>query len=102
MYLGYALWEGKQWLFQACKVLSILETKNIQQVREFLVSVALCHLWIPGFAELTQLLDEATKETKNFVWTSEQQKIFDKVKWALVSTPALELPDMTYSPFTYV
>lgn len=39
------------------------------------------------------------KEGGKFHWTFEHQEAFDKTKQALLSAPALDLPDLT-KPFT--
>jgi hypothetical protein len=64
-------------------------------VREFLDAVGFCRVWILGFAEMAKPLYEGTKEAKDFVWTQEHQRAFEKVKQALLSAPALGLPDIT-------
>ena len=67
-------------------------------MREFLGTTDFFTLWIPGFAELARPLYTNTKETENFSWTKEHQGAFEKIKEALVSAPALGLPDIT-KPF---
>ena len=57
-----------------------------------------CHLWVPGFAEITRPLYEATKEGKTFEWTEKEETAFNQLKKALLSAPALGLPDIT-KPF---
>jgi hypothetical protein len=49
-------------------------------------------------------LYEATKrgERKPLIWKSEQQQAFHAIKEALVSAPALGLPDMKKPFFLYV
>lgn len=99
-YLGYTLKENQWWLSSTRKetILSILTPQNPRQVREFLGSAGFCRLWIPDFAEIARHLYEATREAKDFVWTYDHQKAFDKIKQALLSAPALGLPDIT-KPF---
>jgi hypothetical protein len=43
-------------------------------------SIGFYRLWIPGFAEIVKPLYEATKESKDFIWTQEKQRAFEKVK----------------------
>jgi hypothetical protein len=56
-------------------------------------------LWIPSFATLAALLYPLTKETGTFPWTPNHQRAFEEIKKALLSAPALALPDLT-KPFT--
>jgi hypothetical protein len=56
-------------------------------------SAGFFRLWIPGFTEIAKPLYEATRETKDFVWTQDHQKTFDKIKQNLLLAPALGLPD---------
>lgn len=100
-YLGYLLKEGKRWLTPARKatVMKIPAPTTPRQVREFLGTAGFCRLWIPGFASLAAPLYPLTKESFPFVWTEEHQKAFDHIKEALLSAPALALPDLT-KPFT--
>lgn len=55
-------------------------------------------LWIPGFAEMAAPLYPLTKQGVPFEWTDKQQKAFENIKRALLSSPALSLPDIT-KPF---
>ncbi|XP_062951486.1 uncharacterized protein LOC134376867 [Cynocephalus volans] len=70
-----------------------------RQVREFLGTAGFCRLWIPGFASLAAPLYPLTRENIPFTWTEKHQKAFDHIKEALLSAPALALPDLT-KPFT--
>ncbi|XP_035296978.1 protein NYNRIN-like isoform X3 [Cricetulus griseus] len=72
---------------------------TLRQVREFLGTAGFCRLWIPGFATLAAPLYPLTKEKFSFTWTEEHQRAFDKIKTALLTAPALTLPDLT-KPFT--
>ena len=66
-----------------------------RQVREFLGTSGFCRLWIPGFATLATPLYLLTKESREFRWTSKYQRAFENIKEALLTVPALELPDLT-------
>ena len=103
-YLGYILKEGQWWLSKARKetVLKIPKPQNQRGIREFLGSAGFCRLWIPGFAEMAKLLYQATKETIPFAWTEEMDKAFQDIKTALLSAPALSLPDVTKPFLLYV
>ncbi|XP_045636765.1 uncharacterized protein LOC123781347 [Ursus americanus] len=73
--------------------------KSPRQVREFLGTAGFCRLWIPGFATLAAPLYPLTKEGSPFIWGADQQEAFDNIKRALLSAPALTLPDVS-KPFT--
>ena len=73
--------------------------RNPREVREFLGTAGFCRLWIPGFAELAAPLYTLTKGSTPFTWQEEHQLAFETLKKALLSAPALGLPD-TSKPFT--
>ena len=104
VYLGYTLRDGKQWLTEARKrtVTQIPTLATPRQVREFLGTAGFCRLWIPGFATLAAPLYPLTKESGEFRWTSEHQKAFENIKEALLTVPALALPDLTKPCILYV
>ena len=76
------------------KILVLIMAKQI----EFPVTVDCCDLWILDFAELAKPLYEATKEGQDFLWTEHHKQTFDKLKQSLLSSPALDLLDVT-KPF---
>ena len=100
-YLGYILSEGKRWLTPGRieTVARIPPPQNPREVREFLGTAGFCRLWIPGFAELAAPLYALTKESAPFTWQEKHQSAFEALKEALLSAPALGLPD-TSKPFT--
>lgn len=53
---------------------------------------------ILGFAELAAPLYLLTKSNRPFKWGKEEHEAFDSIKQALLSRPALGLPDVT-KPF---
>lgn len=100
-YLGYDLKGGLRALsnqrIQA--VLQIPEPTTKRQVREFLGAVGYCRLWILGFANIAKPLHDLTRgKEDSFTWTEEGKQAFLALKEALVSAPALALPDLT-KPF---
>uniref|UniRef100_A0ABI7W4Z2 Reverse transcriptase domain-containing protein n=1 Tax=Felis catus TaxID=9685 RepID=A0ABI7W4Z2_FELCA len=99
-YLGYILSEGKRWLTPGRieTVARIPPPQNPREVREFLGTAGFCRLWIPGFAELATPLYALTKESAPFTWQEKHQSAFEALKEALLSAPALGLPD-TSKPF---
>ena len=72
------------------------EGKRIFRVRWF------CRLWIPNYAELAKPLYEATKSPTPFNWTERMETSFKTIKTALLSAPALGLPDVTKPFLLYV
>ncbi|CAD7676527.1 unnamed protein product [Nyctereutes procyonoides] len=100
-YLGYLLEGGQRWLTESRKkaVALIPAPTNAKGLREFLGSGGFCRLWIPGFAEMAAPLYPLTKSNTPYHWGKEQQLAFDKIKRALLTAPALSLPDVT-KPFT--
>lgn len=92
-YLGYILKDGKRWLTEAWKktVLQIPVPQTPRQVREFLGTA--------GFAALAAPLHTLTRSETEFQWKPEHQAAFDALKQALLTAPALVLPDLT-KPFT--
>ena len=83
-------------------VLKIPCPQNVHQSREFLGSAGYCRLWIPGFAEIARPLYEATKEKQEFTWTETMENSFTRLKQALLSAPALGLPDLTKPFYLYI
>lgn len=100
-FLGYTLRGGKRWLTEARKktVVHIPAPTSRKQLREFLGTAGFCRLWIPGFASLAAPLYPLLKGDAEFSWGPEQQQAFDEIKKALLSAPALALPDVE-KPFT--
>ncbi|XP_045855713.1 protein NYNRIN-like [Meles meles] len=99
-YLGYELYNGQRWLTAARKetISGIPAPQNHRQLQEFLGTAGFCRLWIPGFEEIAAPLYPLTKQDTPFVWTEQQQQAFDHIKQALLTSPALGLPDIT-KPF---
>ena len=103
-YLGYLLKGGQRWLLESRKdtVAWIPAPKSPKQVREFWGTAGFCRLWIPGFAELAAPLYPLTKNGIPFAWGDKEQRAFDRIKRALLSAPALGLPDVTKPFHLYV
>lgn len=99
-YLGYLIKEGQRWLTEARKktVMGLPTPQTPRQLREFLGTAGFCRLWIPGFAEMAAPLYPLTKAGTLFEWGPDQQKAYQKIKQALLTAPALGLPDLT-KPF---
>lgn len=101
-YLGYDLNQGKRALSaRRIQAITHIPTPNTKrQVREFLGAIGYCRLWILGFAELAKPLYSATAGGDTpLAWTPEADAAFHALKQALISAPALALPDIT-KPFS--
>ncbi|XP_063110584.1 LOW QUALITY PROTEIN: uncharacterized protein LOC106026990 [Cavia porcellus] len=101
IFLGYSLKGGQRWLTEARKqtVVQIPPPKSQKQLREFLGTAGFCRLWIPGFATLAAPLYPLLKGGSPFIWKKDHQQAFDAIKRALLSAPALALPNVD-KPFT--
>jgi hypothetical protein len=71
-------------------------------VREFLGTAGFCRLWITGFTILAAPLYSPTEESGKFRRISEHQRTFGNIKEALLTVPALALPDLTKPFILYV
>lgn len=97
-YLGIShITEGERTLLES-RIQATLATptpKTKRQVCEFLGAVGYCRLWILRFAEITKPLYTVTggKEA-DLTWTETEEKAFQTLKTALVSAPALALPNL--------
>ncbi|XP_037228175.1 uncharacterized protein LOC119140745 [Falco rusticolus] len=60
-----------------------------------------CRLWIMNYGLIAKPLYEAQKNSP-FVWGPQQQKAFVELKRALMSAPALGLPDLTKDFYLFV
>ena len=79
-----------------CKeaICGIPEPKNVHELRAFLGMAGWCRLWIMNYGLIAKPLYEAQKNFP-FVWGPHQQQAFKDLKQALMSAPALELPNLT-------
>ncbi|XP_006019062.1 fumarate hydratase, mitochondrial [Alligator sinensis] len=70
-----------------------------RQLRGFLGMAGFCRIWIPNFGLIAKALYEATTGCEGELqWTAECRKSFDTIKWALITAPALGLPNLS-KPF---
>ena len=101
-YLGVVLRGGTRLLDQSRKeVILRIPQPTRQQVQEFLGATGFCRVWIGGYSQMVQVLCELlTGPNGNSLnWTERQQEAFEALKLAIMSAPALGLPDLA-KPFT--
>ena len=102
-YLGFVLRESTILLDQSRKevILRLPTPKTQQQVRKFIGITGFCRIWIPRYSQRAQPLFELlTGPEENPVnWTEKQPEVFEELRLAITSAPALGLPDLT-KPFT--
>jgi RNase H-like domain found in reverse transcriptase/Reverse transcriptase (RNA-dependent DNA polymerase)/Integrase zinc binding domain len=71
---------------------------SVTEVRSFLGLANFYRRFVEGYARIAMPLTELTKDNVPFVWGSDQQQAFDRLKAALCSAPVLIIPDQT-KPF---
>nr|XP_060615872.1 uncharacterized protein LOC132765610 [Anolis sagrei ordinatus] len=105
-YLGFRLAQGFRRLEVERKeaICSIPTPQTRKQIREFLGAAGFCRIWVPNFGLYAKPLHEATKGKSGdpLVWGPEQQLAFEDLKKALMSAPALGLPDLEKIFYLYV
>ncbi|EFP07148.1 hypothetical protein CRE_30552 [Caenorhabditis remanei] len=72
--------------------------KNVTEVRAFLGLASFYRRFIKNFSKITTPLTELTKKDSEFHWEEEQEKAFEQLKFALVSSPVLAAPKLGF-PF---
>ena len=65
----------------------------MSEVKSFLGLAQYCAKFIPDFASVTDPLWELTRGDQKFVWSTRQQKAFDKVKSLITQAPILAYYD---------
>ena len=70
---------------------SVIRPRVCQKSKAF--SAQYCAKFIPDFASVTDLLWELTRGDQKFVWSTQQQKAFDKVKSLITQAPTLAYYD---------
>ncbi|GBG72566.1 hypothetical protein CBR_g12136 [Chara braunii] len=68
---------------------------NIRDVRSFLGLASYYRKFIKNFSAIAAPLTDLTKKDTSFLWTSECQEAFTRLKEALIRAPLLKLPDPT-------
>ena len=101
-HLGFVLKKGTRLLGKSRNevILRIPTPKTRRQVWEFLGATGFCRIWIPGYSQMAHPLCELLIGPKQSPvhWTGKQQKACDELSLALLSAPALGLPDLA-KPF---
>ncbi|XP_052664001.1 uncharacterized protein LOC128151055 isoform X1 [Harpia harpyja] len=102
-YLGYEISAGQRTLGQARKE-AICQNQKPQTVKElqtFLGMTVWCRLWVYNYGLLVKPLYALTAtEQKHLEWNKETERAFELLKKALMSAPALGLPDLLFSAGT--
>lgn len=71
-----------------------------KQVRSFLGLVGFYRRFIPNFSAIAAPLTDLTRkgQPNKCIWGQQQENVFTSLKYALIATPVLKLPDMS-KPF---
>ena len=69
------------------------EPSTTKELRSFLGLASYYRRFIPKFAEISAPLHEATSTKRDYKWTDEMQKAFERLKFKLTSPPVLAFPD---------
>lgn len=97
IFLGHCISQGTKHLTEERKqaISKVSEPRTEKRVRAFLGLVGYCREWIPNVTELLDPLYEATKGTTKgpVEFNEEQRNCFHKLREAIVSTPAIGLPN---------
>ncbi|RMC11053.1 hypothetical protein DUI87_12245 [Hirundo rustica rustica] len=104
IYLGYEVSAGQRTLGQDHKE-AICQTPKPQaekELRTFLGTTGWCRLWIYNYGLLVKpLYDLITEGTRDLQWTKAATRAFDQLKKALMSAPALGIPDVSNQFFLF-
>ncbi|GBG45518.1 hypothetical protein CBR_g78980, partial [Chara braunii] len=97
IYLGHVI-SGEGLAPEAMKVVVVQDwprPANIRDVRSFLGLASYYRKIIKNFSAIAAPLTDLTKKDTSFLWTSECQEAFTRLKEALIRAPVLKLPDPT-------
>ncbi|KAK4811133.1 hypothetical protein QYF61_019764, partial [Mycteria americana] len=94
IYLGFEILQGQRRLGAGRKeaICQVPEPRTIGELRTFLGMARWCRLWILNYAALKG------SQENHLLWTPECRTAFKNLKKALMSAPALGLPDLA-KPF---
>ncbi|GBG68128.1 hypothetical protein CBR_g2679 [Chara braunii] len=97
VYLGHVI-SGEGLAPEATKVAAVQDwprPANIRDVRSFLGLASYYRKFIKNFSPIAAPLTDLTKKDTSFLWTSECQEAFTRLKEALIRASVLKLPDPT-------
>lgn len=80
-------------------ILNLDSPKTAKEIRRFVGMAGWYRRFIPSFSELISPLNKLTHTNTRFVWTSECENSFQKIKQLLTSAPILTRPDFS-KPFS--
>ncbi|RMB97507.1 hypothetical protein DUI87_25988 [Hirundo rustica rustica] len=104
IYLGYEISAGQRTLGQDRKE-AICQTprpQTVKELRTFLGMTGWCRLWIHSYGLLVKpLYALITNGNRNLQWTKEATQAFHQLKNALMSAPALGLPNVSKTFFLF-
>jgi len=96
IYLGYEIRAGQARKEAICQTLRL---QPVKELRTFLGMTGWCQLWIYNYGLLVKPLYALTATGQNHLkWNKETMQAFELLKKALMSAPALGLPDVS-KPF---
>lgn len=67
--------------------------KTVKDIRSFLGLLSYYRKFVPKFADIARPLHKLTESKAEFLWSSDCQQAFDKLKRALSSCPILSYPN---------
>ncbi|GBG72926.1 hypothetical protein CBR_g12648 [Chara braunii] len=95
VYLGHVI-SGEGLAPEATKVVAVQDwprPANICDVRSFLELASYYRKFIKNFSSIAVPLTDLINKDTSFLWTSECQEAFTRLKEALIRAPVLKLPD---------
>ncbi|RMC21834.1 hypothetical protein DUI87_02705 [Hirundo rustica rustica] len=99
IYLGYEVSAGQRTLGQDHKeaICQTPKPQTVKELRTFLGMTGWCRLWIYNYGLLVKpLYALITEGSRDLQWTKDATRAFDQLKKALMSAPALGLPNREY------
>ncbi|RMC19885.1 hypothetical protein DUI87_03451 [Hirundo rustica rustica] len=101
IYLGYKVSAGQTTLGRDLKeaICQTPKPQTVKELRTFLGMTGWCRLWIYNYGLLVKPLYALfTEGSRDLQWTKDATRAFDQLKKALMSAPALGLPNVS-KPF---
>ncbi|RMB94657.1 hypothetical protein DUI87_28892 [Hirundo rustica rustica] len=101
IYLGYEVSAGQRTLGQDRKeaIYQTPKPQTVKELRTFLGMTGWCRLWIYNYGLLVKpLYALITEGSRDLQWTKDATRAFNQLKKALMSAPALGLPNVS-KPF---